>query len=104
MLAPIAIIGTDASWQQIARDQIVILGDDVGTVLLRTDYHTVAEGYGGKGILLTDPARIDEVLDEAKALADGVGVKAAGLVSAYMVSQGIADAGKEKAKIQADKT
>jgi acetolactate synthase-1/2/3 large subunit len=68
-LAPIAVIGTDASWQQIARDQIAILGDDVGTVLLRTDYHTVAEGYGGKGILLTDPARIDEVLDEAKALA-----------------------------------
>ncbi|MFT7623690.1 MAG: acetolactate synthase-like protein, partial [Myxococcota bacterium] len=44
--APIAVIGTDASWQQIARDQITILGDDVGTVLRRTDYHTVAEGYG----------------------------------------------------------
>jgi acetolactate synthase-like protein len=68
-LAPIAVIGTDASWQQIARDQKVILGDLVGTELLRTDYHTVAEGYGGKGLLLTDPAKIDEVLDEAKALA-----------------------------------
>ena len=68
-LAPIAVIGTDASWQQIARDQIVILGSDVGTVLRHTDYHLVAEGYGGKGILLTDPARIDEVLDEAKRLA-----------------------------------
>ncbi len=67
-LAPIAVIGTDASWQQIARDQIVILGDDVGTVLRKTDYHDVAEGYGGKGLLLTDPARIDEVLDEAKRL------------------------------------
>jgi acetolactate synthase-like protein len=68
-LAPIAVIGTDASWQQIARDQIVILGSDVGTVLRRTDYHLVAEGYGGKGILLTDPSKIDEVLDEAKRLA-----------------------------------
>jgi len=67
--APIAVIGTDASWHQIARDQITILGDDVGTVLRRTDYHTVAEGYGGVGILLTDPSKIDEVLDEAKALA-----------------------------------
>ncbi len=67
--APIAVIGTDASWQQIARDQKVILGDLVGTELLRTDYHTVAEGYGGKGLLLTDPAKIDEVLDEAKKLA-----------------------------------
>ncbi len=46
-----------------------ILGDDVGTVLNRTAYHTVAEGYGGKGILLTDPAKVDEALAEAKALA-----------------------------------
>lgn len=68
-MAPIAVIGTDASWQQIARDQKVILGDLVGTELLRTNYHDVAEGYGGKGLLLTDPAKIDEVLDEAKKLA-----------------------------------
>jgi acetolactate synthase-1/2/3 large subunit len=68
-LAPIAVIGTDASWAQIAREQTEMLGDDVGTVLLRSDYHLVAEGYGGKGLLLTDPAKIDEVLDEAKALA-----------------------------------
>ena len=67
--APIAVIGTDASWHQIARDQITFLGDDVGTVLRRTDYHIVAEGYGGRGFLLTDPADIPAVLDEAKALA-----------------------------------
>ena len=48
--APIAVIGTDASWQQIARDQVKILGDAVGTQLRRTDYHVVAEGYGGKGL------------------------------------------------------
>jgi acetolactate synthase-like protein len=67
--APIAVIGTDASWQQIARDQIAILGDPVGTVLRHTDYHLVAEGYGGRGILVTDPAQVDEALDEAKRLA-----------------------------------
>ncbi len=67
-LAPIAVIGTDASWGQIARDQTTLLGSSVGTGLLRTAYHTVAEGYGGKGLLLTDPAKIDSVLDEAKAL------------------------------------
>ncbi len=73
--APIAIIGNDASWQQIARDQVKILGDAVGTVLRRTDYHLVAEGYGGKGFLLDDPAKIDETLDEAKRLAaEGVPV------------------------------
>ncbi|MFT5431688.1 MAG: acetolactate synthase-like protein [Myxococcota bacterium] len=67
--APIAVIGNDASWQQIARDQVTILGDDVGTVLRKTDYHVVAEGYGGKGILITDASQIDEALDEAKRLA-----------------------------------
>ena len=66
--APIAVVGTDASWQQIARDQVVILGDDVGTVLRHTDYHDVAEGYGGRGLLLTDPSQVDAVLDEAKRL------------------------------------
>ncbi|MFO0582701.1 MAG: thiamine pyrophosphate-binding protein [Anaeromyxobacter sp.] len=68
-LAPIAVIGNDGSWQQIAREQVEMLGDDVGTVLARCDYHRVAEGYGGKGLLLTEDARIDAVLDEAKALA-----------------------------------
>ena len=66
-LAPIAVIGTDASWAQIAREQVEILGDAVATELRRTDYHKVAEGYGGVGLLLTDADRIDEVLDEAKA-------------------------------------
>ena len=67
--APIAVIGTDASWQQIARDQVKILGDPVGTELRKTDYHTVAEGYGGRGILVTEPSQIDAALDEAKSLA-----------------------------------
>ncbi|MFW6051777.1 MAG: thiamine pyrophosphate-binding protein [Myxococcota bacterium] len=68
-LAPIAIVGNDGSWAQIAREQVEMLGDDVGTVLLRTDYEKVAEGYGGVGLRLDDPAKIDAVLDEAKALA-----------------------------------
>ncbi|MCA9607946.1 MAG: thiamine pyrophosphate-binding protein [Myxococcales bacterium] len=67
-LAPIGVVGTDASWAQIARDQVELLGDDVGTTLVRTPYHQVAEGYGGKGLLLTDPAKIDETIDEAKRL------------------------------------
>ena len=68
-MAPIAVIGTDGSWAQIARDQVPLLGDAVGTELVRNDYHVVAEGYGGKGLLLTDPAKIEETLDEAKAIA-----------------------------------
>jgi acetolactate synthase-like protein len=68
-LAPIAVIGNDGAWAQIAREQVEMLGDDVGTVLARCDYHKVAEGYGGKGLLLTDPAKIDATIDEAKAIA-----------------------------------
>ena len=68
-LAPISVIGTDGSWAQIAREQVPMLGTDVGTVLNRNAYHEVAQGYGAAGLLLDDPARIDAVLDEAKALA-----------------------------------
>jgi acetolactate synthase-like protein len=68
-LAPIAVIGNDGAWAQIAREQVEMLGDDVGTVLARCDYHKVAEGYGGVGLKLTDPKKIDAVLDEAKAIA-----------------------------------
>jgi acetolactate synthase-like protein len=70
-LAPIAVVGNDGSWGQIAREQVDILGDEVGTVLRRSDYHLVAEGYGGVGLVLDDPARTDEVLDRAKELAAG---------------------------------
>ena len=68
-VAPIAVIGNDASWMQIAREQVEVLGTSLGTDLRRTDYHKVAEGYGGVGLLLTDPARVDSTLAEAKAIA-----------------------------------
>lgn len=65
-LPVIIIVGNDASWAQIAREQVVVLEDDVGTVLRRTDYHTVAEGFGGKGFLLKTEDRILPVLQEAR--------------------------------------
>ena len=68
-LPVIAVVGTDASWGQIARDQSTILGDDVGTELARTAYHDVAQGNGGRGLLLDKNTDIDAVLDEAKAIA-----------------------------------
>jgi len=68
-LAPIAVIGTDGSWSQIAREQVPMLGTDIGTVLKRSAYHEVARGYGAVGRLLDDPAKIDATLDEAKTLA-----------------------------------
>lgn len=61
----IAVVGNDAGWTQIAREQVEILGDDVGVVLARTDYHKVAEGYGGRGLLLSRREDVSSMLQEA---------------------------------------
>ena len=68
-MAPIAVVGTDGSWAQIAREQVEVLGTALGTELLRTDYHTIAEGYGGVGLLLKDPKDIDKTIAKARKLA-----------------------------------
>ena len=68
-VAPIALIGNDGSWGQIAREQVPMLGTALGTELARRDYHTVAAGYGAAGLLLTDPDRIDDTLAEAISIA-----------------------------------
>ncbi|MDX2000624.1 MAG: thiamine pyrophosphate-binding protein [Thermoanaerobaculia bacterium] len=68
----LAVVGNDASWMQIARDQVEILGDAVGTELARTDYHTVAEGFGGRGFVVSAQADVPGVLAAARAaLAEG---------------------------------
>lgn len=68
-LPVIAVVGNDASWQQIARDQVTLLGDDVGTVLARSDYHRVAEGFGAKGFVVKRVEDLPEVMAQAKAAA-----------------------------------
>ena len=65
----IALVGNDAGWTQIAREQVLMLGDPVGTVLARTAYHCVAEGFGAAGLLLDTPDRIADTLAQAQALA-----------------------------------
>jgi len=65
-LPVIAVVGNDASWGQIARDQVELLKDDIGTVLRRTDYDVVAAGYGGKGLRLHQASDIAEVIAAAK--------------------------------------
>ena len=62
----IGIVGNDACWNQVARDQLDIFNDDVGTVLARTAYEKVVEGFGATGLLLKDPAHIKAVLHEAR--------------------------------------
>jgi acetolactate synthase-1/2/3 large subunit len=67
----VAVIGNDGRWNQIARDQVAILGDDVATGIGRADYHAVAEGFGARGLLLDDPDRVEAVFAEAQAAARG---------------------------------
>ncbi len=68
-LPVIAVVGNDASWMQIAREQVEILEDDVGTVLRRTDYDAAAAGFGGQGFVLKSPGDIEKTLEAAKAAA-----------------------------------
>ncbi|MFO1191806.1 MAG: thiamine pyrophosphate-binding protein [Rhodoferax sp.] len=65
----IALVGNDAGWTQIAREQVKMLHDDVGTVLARTDYHTVAQGFGAEGILVRTQEEVPAALARARALA-----------------------------------
>ncbi|MDH5753247.1 MAG: thiamine pyrophosphate-dependent enzyme, partial [Deltaproteobacteria bacterium] len=63
-----AVVGNDASWRQIARDQVKVLGDDVGTALSRTDYHEAARGLGGEGLLVTSGEQAGPALERAREL------------------------------------
>jgi thiamine pyrophosphate-dependent acetolactate synthase large subunit-like protein len=64
----IAVVGNDASWSQIAREQVKMLGDDVGTVLARTAYHEVAKGFGAEGLEIRTDAEIAPTLARAREL------------------------------------
>jgi len=65
----IALVGNDAGWTQIAREQVKMLHDDVATVLARTDYHAVAAGFGAEGIVVRTMDEVPAALARARALA-----------------------------------
>jgi len=68
-IAVIAVVGNDAGWTQIAREQVKMLHDDVGTVLARSAYHEVAAGFGAEGILVQHAAEVQPALARARAAA-----------------------------------
>ena len=68
-IAVIALVGNDAGWTQIAREQVKMLHDDVATVLARTAYHEVAAGFGAEGILVRNMSEVPAALARARALA-----------------------------------
>ncbi|MEJ2515587.1 MAG: thiamine pyrophosphate-dependent enzyme, partial [Gammaproteobacteria bacterium] len=68
-LAPIAVVGNDACWAQIAREQVKLLHDDTGVKLARTDYHRAAEGLGAAGLVIRSDDEIRPTLEQARQLA-----------------------------------
>ncbi|CAM9861217.1 unnamed protein product [Lampetra planeri] len=65
----IALVGNDACWSQIAREQVPMLGSNVACGLAFTDYHVVGDGLGARGFLLgkEKESQIDEVIKAAQA-------------------------------------
>tara|TARA_B100000700_G_scaffold331803_1_gene469092 strand:+ start:7093 stop:8820 length:1728 start_codon:yes stop_codon:yes gene_type:complete len=61
-LSVIGLVGNDAGWTQIKREQINIFKDDLATTLLNTNYHIAAEAYGGKGHLLNSLDNFGEII------------------------------------------
>ena len=45
----ICVIGNDACWSQIEREQIPKLGDNTACMLSYCDYDVICKGYGGGG-------------------------------------------------------
>ncbi len=65
-----AIIGNNGSWEQIARDQVPMLGTSTATDLPYSDYEKVAEAFGGKGRRVDSLNDFEAALSEAKAAMD----------------------------------
>ena len=65
----IAVVGNDAGWTQIAREQVKMLHDDVATVLARSAYHEVVAGFGAAGLLVQRMDEVRPALQRARALA-----------------------------------
>lgn len=62
----VAVVGNDASWNQIARDQVEILGDAVGTELAPTRYDLVAAGFGATGLHVDTDGEVPAALAKAR--------------------------------------
>lgn len=64
----LAVVGNDACWSQIAREQVELLGDPVATELAHSDYDRVVQGFGAAGVRLDDPELVAETLTQAREL------------------------------------
>lgn len=65
----IGLIGNDACWTQIEREQIPMFKDDVACPLEYCAYGTVSNGYGAEGLDITAPEQVEAGLRAAQAIA-----------------------------------
>lgn len=72
-LPVMAVVGNDACWTQIAREQKPMLGSDVACNLAYTSYEKAAEGLGAAGIVMdqSESGKVRELFEEAKRLTRG---------------------------------
>lgn len=69
-LPVIGLIGNDACWTQIEREQIPMFQDDVACPLEYTRYDVVSQGYGAKGLEVGDESQVEDVLRAAQKIAE----------------------------------
>jgi thiamine pyrophosphate-dependent acetolactate synthase large subunit-like protein len=66
-LPVIALIGNDACWNQIARDQVEFLKSDCAVSLAHSDYEKVGQAFGGSGRRVEKLDQFKSALEEATA-------------------------------------
>jgi thiamine pyrophosphate-dependent acetolactate synthase large subunit-like protein len=67
-LPVISVIGNDACWSQIARDQIEILKSDCAMNLAFSDYQDIGKAFGAEGARVESPEAFNAAVSEAKTL------------------------------------
>lgn len=65
-----AIVGNNGSWEQIARDQVTLLGASTATVLPKSNYERVVEAFGAAGERVETLEAFTEAVHHAKASMD----------------------------------
>ncbi len=65
-LPVISVIGNDACWTQIARDQVDFLGSDTAMNLAYSDYQLVAKAFGAEGVRVDSLEVFKTAVTEAK--------------------------------------
>jgi thiamine pyrophosphate-dependent acetolactate synthase large subunit-like protein len=67
-LPVISVIGNDACWSQIARDQVEFLQSDCAMNLALSDYQNIGKAFGAEGVRVENLDRFNAAVVEAKTL------------------------------------